>query len=243
MIFLFHFFFLQEGSFLNDSINLNNLRSSKMGFFKCLAYIGTGVGAVILAPVTGGGSLALAIGAMGTTTLAGVAIGAGVGATAAAIAHSGEKEAEAHAKGTAQGTKAGQANAEQKYLDKLSELSERFKSYQNFDSKLVGMYALGLATANADWVICPEEQEELDSLLVGIMAGHLPDEIKKTIAKLAEEPPTLEQALKFAKDANIPKQDIEDIIDLMTQADGQLTFYEKEFIAHWRKMSQSYTIA
>jgi hypothetical protein len=56
-----------------------------MGFFKCLAYVAGGVGAVILAPVTGGGSLALAIGALGTTTVAGAVIGAGIGATAAAI--------------------------------------------------------------------------------------------------------------------------------------------------------------
>lgn len=56
-----------------------------MSFVKSLAYVAAGVGAVILAPVTGGSSLALAIGALGTTTALGAAIGVGVGATAAAI--------------------------------------------------------------------------------------------------------------------------------------------------------------
>lgn len=49
--------------------------------FKSLAY----VGAVILAPATGGTSIAALIGTMGTTTAAGLAIGAGVGAAAAAV--------------------------------------------------------------------------------------------------------------------------------------------------------------
>jgi hypothetical protein len=52
---------------------------------KSLAYVAAGVGAVILAPATGGTSIAALIGAMGTTTAAGLAIGAGVGATAAAV--------------------------------------------------------------------------------------------------------------------------------------------------------------
>jgi hypothetical protein len=56
-----------------------------MSFVKSLAYVAAGIGAVVLAPVTGGSSLAVAIGAMGTTTALGAAIGVGVGATAAAI--------------------------------------------------------------------------------------------------------------------------------------------------------------
>lgn len=53
--------------------------------FKSLAYIAAGVGAVILAPATGGTSIAALIGTMGTTTAGGLAIGAGVGAAAAAL--------------------------------------------------------------------------------------------------------------------------------------------------------------
>jgi hypothetical protein len=53
--------------------------------FKSLAYVAAGVGAVILAPATGGTSIAALIGAMGTTTATGLAIGAGVGVAAAAV--------------------------------------------------------------------------------------------------------------------------------------------------------------
>lgn len=56
-----------------------------MSIVKSLAYIAAGVGAVVLAPVTGGSSLAIAIGAMGATTAAGAALGVGIGATAAAV--------------------------------------------------------------------------------------------------------------------------------------------------------------
>ncbi|MEI7796549.1 MAG: hypothetical protein WCI06_07935 [Methylococcaceae bacterium] len=61
------------------------LHGGIMSFVKSLAYVAAGVGAVVLAPVTGGSSLAVAIGALGTTTALGAAIGAGVGATAALV--------------------------------------------------------------------------------------------------------------------------------------------------------------
>ncbi len=56
-----------------------------MSFVKSLAYVAAGVGAVVLAPVTGGSSLAVLIGTMGTTTALGAALGISLGATAAAV--------------------------------------------------------------------------------------------------------------------------------------------------------------
>ena len=86
-----------------------------MGFFKALAYVAGGVGAVILAPVTGGSSIAVAIGALGTTTLAGAAIGAGIGATAAAIDYVSTAKEEARQQGLKEGAKAGKREAQRKY--------------------------------------------------------------------------------------------------------------------------------
>lgn len=214
-----------------------------MGFFKCLAYVGCGIGAVVLAPVTGGGSLAVAIGAMGTTTLAGAAIGAGVGATAAAVAHSVEGKEKAYTKGVKEGTRAGEYIASQQYEKKISQLGERFKRYQDADFKLVSMYALGLATANADGHICNEEQEELDAFVSGCMAGYLPDHIKATIGDLSKNPPTLEVAVEYAKKAGLSKEDITDIIDIVAGADGSVTYFEDQFIDRWKLMSQQYMVA
>lgn len=211
-----------------------------MGFFKCLAYVAGGVGAVILAPVTGGGSLALAIGALGTTTVAGAVIGAGIGATAAAIDHAASAKEKGYSQGAAAGSKAGERTAQQKYEKKMNDLTQRLNSYHDADLKLVGMYAIGLAIANADGNICDEEQEELDSFVSGCMAAHLPAHIKQTIASLSKNPPTLKQALKFAEEAKLPKQDIDDIIDVIAHADGVLHPKEKSFVKHWKKMSLEY---
>jgi hypothetical protein len=215
-----------------------------MGFFKALAYIAGGVGAVILAPVTGGGSIAAAIGVMGTTTTAGALIGASVGATAAAIDHSvsGKKEAysQGHSHGTNEGYKAGYATATTKYEQKVQELTTRLAGYHDLDKKLLAMYAVGLAAANADGDICQEEREELDYFVGGILSGHYPLHIKNTVTKLTKNPPTLEQALVFARDSKLPTKDIEDIIDLIINADGVVESEEVEFRKQWWAIASSY---
>jgi hypothetical protein len=218
-----------------------------MGFFKCLAYVAGGVGAVVLAPMTGGGSLALAIGAMGTTTAAGLAIGAGIGATAAAIDNAVTTKNEAydagHSHGHAEGVKSGERVAQQKYERKISDLSARLKSYYDADKKLVGMYAIGLAVANTDGEICQEEREELDAFVAGCMAGNLPPHIKEVIDSLSRTPPNLERALTFARDAQLPKQDIDDVIDIVANADGKIAPEEQDFIDRWDLMSRTYDFA
>lgn len=213
-----------------------------MGFFKCLAYVAGGVGAVILVPVTGGSSLALAIGALGTTTAAGAAIGAGIGATAAAMHHAASAKKEAYSQGSAAGVKTGERAAQQKYEKKINALTQRLKSYHDTDAKLVAMYAIGLAIANADGNICEEEREELDAFVGGCMAGHLPAHIMRTIESLSEKPPTLKRALEFAKEANLPKQDIDDIIDVIAHTDEVLHPKEASFIKRWEKISAEYEV-
>jgi uncharacterized tellurite resistance protein B-like protein len=211
-----------------------------MGFFKCLAYVAGGVGAVVLAPMTGGGSLAVAIGAMGTTTVAGAAIGASIGAAAAAVDHASSSSDKAYTRGVAAGSKAGEHAAQKKYEAKMAELTQRLQGYQDFDKKLVAMYAVGLAVANADGVICDDERRELDQFIAGCMASSLPAKVNESIAKLTEKPPTLSQALQFAKRAKLPKEDIDDIVDVIANADGFVNTHEEQFIARWKAMAASY---
>jgi len=211
-----------------------------MGFFKCLAYVAGGVGAVVLAPMTGGSSLAVAIGALGTTTAAGAAIGAGVGAAAAAIDHASSSREEAYQQGIEVGTKAGEAIAQTKYEKKVAAMAKRLQGYQDFDKKLVAMYAIGLSVANADGVICAEEREELDMFVAGCGSAHLSAAVKERIQKLTDRPPTLPQALQYARRAQLPKRDINDIIDVIANADGVVNPHEEKFIARWKSMASTY---
>ena len=214
-----------------------------MGFFKCLAYVAGGVGAVVLAPMTGGGSIALAIGAIGTTTAAGAVIGAGIGAAAAAVDHAASSKEASFNQGVAVGAKAGKQSAQKMYEQKISKLIKKLKSYHDTEEKILGMYAVGLAIANADGDICKEERDELDSFVCGCMSGHLPAHIKDTIELLSKKPPTLTRALKFAKDASVPKTDIDDIIDLIANADEVIHEKEAAFTKRWKKLSLTYEIA
>jgi tellurite resistance protein len=177
---------------------------------------------------------------MGTTTAAGAAIGAGIGAAAAAIDHAASSSDDAYNRGVAAGTKAGERAAQKKYEAKVAVLIERLRSYEDFNKKLVAMYAVGLAVANADGVICDEERRELDQFVAGCMAGSLPAKVNETIEKLTAKPPTLPQALQFAKRAKLPKADIDDVIDVMVNADGIVNAAEEKFIARWKAMSADY---
>jgi len=218
-----------------------------MGFFKCLGYVAAGVGAVVLAPATGGSSLALAIGALGTTTAAGAAIGLGVGATAAAIDHgitsSNDAKAEGIRQGRAEGYKAGEYASNQKYEAKIATLTERLKGYHDADQKLIGLFAVGLAMAQADGIICKEEEEELDAFVSGCMSSYRPQAVKDTISQLRASPPSLERALEFARNARLPKRDIDDVMDIVAQADGNISISEEMFIYRWKNMSDSYDFA
>jgi uncharacterized tellurite resistance protein B-like protein len=215
-----------------------------MSYFKYLAIVAGGVGAVVLAPVTGGSSIALAIGAFGTTTAAGAAIGAGVGAAAAAAVYASSSNDDAREEGKKQGfeegKKAGEKAAHEKYEQKMNKLTDRFQSYQNLESKIFAMYAMGLAMANADGNISKVEREELDAFVSGCLASSFPAHIKEEIAKLIKKPPSLEDALKFAHEAKLPKRDIDDIIDLIANADDEICESDKRFIAQWQSLSAQY---
>ena len=75
-----------------------------MGFWSTLGWVAAGVGAVAVAPMTGGGSIAALVGATGTLTAGGAALGAATGATVASLAAPDEDDvAEARSRGEESG--------------------------------------------------------------------------------------------------------------------------------------------
>jgi hypothetical protein len=136
--------------------------------------------------------------------------------------------------------KAAETNASKKHAQQVQELVEKFQRYYDFDEKLVALYAIGLATANADGKVSQEERNELDAFIGGMLSEHFPAHIRNLVIQLTEKPPTLEQALAFAKNAKLPKQDIDDIIDLIANADDEICEFDKRFIAQWQTISPNY---
>lgn len=197
-----------------------------MGFFKSLAYI---AGGAALAPFTGGTSLV-------------VGVAAGVAAKKA-TEYVSDKIEDGKNQARAEGLRAGERAAQSKYEKKLSALTDRLRNYHDLDNTIIGLYAIGLAVANADGHICAEERAEIDGFVAGCAAGSLPKHVKDTINKLIQSPPSLEKAVQFANDANLAKRDIQDVIDVVAMADGIVCEHEKAFIANWKKLAAELAIA
>lgn len=196
-----------------------------MGFFKSLAYI---AGGAALAPFTGGASL-----------VAGIAAGVAVKKTADYVS---DKIDERDDRIRSEAIKAGECQANNKYAQKVASLSERLKSYHDLDKKILGLYAVGLAVANADGHICEAELTEINGFVAGCAASSLPAHIKATIAELSVTPPSLERAVQFAIEANLSKDDINDVIDVVAMADGTVCEQEKAFIAKWERLATDLAI-
>ncbi len=196
-----------------------------MGLGKILAYtvggVALGVGAVAAAPFTGGGSL------FGVATLAGSLMGAGTIAAAAGTAAAvGGAGAYVARKENEEDEKLNQELAEQKLrADKLEEGIKKalstFQGDREYFNYIIGLTAIGLAMANADGEIAPEERRELEEFIGGIANSNYPPYVKQAINDLYENVPNLMTAMKYISKIN-PKnhETIRDLIKLVMMADN-----------------------
>ncbi len=196
-----------------------------MGLGKILAYtvggVALGVGAVAAAPFTGGGSL------FGAATLAGSLMGAGTIAAAAGTAAAvGGAGAYVARKENEEDEKLNQELAEQKLrADKLEEGIKKalstFQGDREYFNYIIGLTAIGLAMANADGEIAPEERRELEEFIGGIANSNYPPYVKQAINDLYENVPNLMTAMKYISKIN-PKnhETIRDLIKLVMMADN-----------------------
>ena len=165
---------------------------------------------------------------------------AGGVAVAGAVAYHINSKDEAYEDGKRAGASAGEALAQRKYKEKVEELTRRLRGYHDLEDKLLGMYAVGLAVAAADGEICEAERLEIDEFVTGCMRGKLPQHLQVAIVELATHPFGLTQALRYAAERKVPKQDIDDIIDVVAHADGDMHTLEKRFVTRWKKAAAGY---
>ncbi len=196
-----------------------------MGLGKILAYtvggVALGVGAVAAAPFTGGGSL------FGAATLAGSLMGAGTIAAAAGTAAAvGGAGAYVARKENEEDEKVNQELAEQKLrADKLEEGIKKalitFQGDREYFNYIIGLTAIGLAMANVDGEIAPEEARELEQFIGGIANSNYPPYVKQAIDDLYENVPNLMTAMKYISKIN-PKnhETIRDLIKLVMMVDN-----------------------
>jgi hypothetical protein len=196
-----------------------------MGLGKILAYTAggavLGVGAIAAAPFTGGGSL------FGAATLATSLMGVGtVAAAAGTAAAAGGAAAYMARKENEEDEKREEEIAKQKLrADKLEEGIKKalinFEGDREYFNYIIGLTAIGLAMANVDGEIAPEEARELEEFIGGIANSNYPTNVKQIIENLYENVPNLMTAMKYISKIN-PKnyETIRDLIKLVMMADN-----------------------
>lgn len=142
-----------------------------------------------------------------------------------------------------EGIRAGEFAAQREYEKRISDLTDRLQKYHDLDKTIIGLYAIGLAVANADGHICDKERAEIGDFVMGSAAESLPTHVRDAINKLTQFPPSLEKAVQFAIDANLTRSDIQDVIDVVAMADDNVCEHEKAFIEKWNKLATELEIA
>ena len=215
-----------------------------MAFGKILGFAALGVGAVALAPFTGGGSVAGAFTLAASLEGAALAVGGAAALGGAIGAASAIKEEEENAERRKFDKEKDEKLAEQakkieKFEEKLKELLKRFRGDKEYFNYIIAMTAMGISMANSDGEIDPAETQELEEFIGGIASSNYPKHIKREIDKLYKNPPTFNRALKYLKKVNYSNHEsIKEMLELIMEADGDIHPKEKAFLEAFNRKIQ-----
>jgi len=224
-----------------------------MSFLKSLGWAAAGVAAIVAAPVTGGASLAAIIGAAGTTTAAGAALGAlgGMAAKGVYDAATDEPDLASHYRKEAEVNKAAFTEAERKRKDEavcykadverlsttiadllvknvcmLDEL--RNLPFTHQESEL--MFSIAAAISYADYNTSREEIEAAMHAVSLLCAER--DGLSEMCNKLFNDPPTIDEAIEMIHGCN-NKHSLERlgfVLDMVAYADETATRAEQRLL-------------
>jgi len=216
-----------------------------MAIGKILGFAAIGVGAVALAPFTGGGSVAGAISLAASLEGAALAAGGAAALGGAIGAASAIKEEEENAERRKFDKEKNEKLAEQakrieKFEKELKEILNRFQGDKEYFNYIIAMTAMGISMANADGEIRPTEIQELEEFIGGIASSNYPQHIKEEIDKLYHNPPNFSTALKYLEQVNPSNFDsIREMLELVMEADGYIHPQEKAFLEAFNREIQN----
>ena len=200
-----------------------------MAFGKILGFAALGVGAIALAPFTGGGSVA------GAISLAASLEGAALAVAGAAAAGGAIGGAVGMASAKKEEEKDEEISKLKKKADKLEkalkEALNRFQGDKEYFNYIIAMTAMGVSMANSDGEISSKEIEEMEEFIGGIASSNYPKHIKSEIAKLYKNPPTFNTALEYLKKVNHSNyESIKEMLEIIMEADGCIHPKEKAYL-------------
>jgi len=203
--------------------------------WKIFAGIGVGIGAVALAPFTGGGSIAGAIALGEALTVGGAITGAVVGGVAGAVISDNDDNKVKNAK--EQGRQEGKAEASieiSKLKETLTILHRKNGATNDYFETLIAMESIAVATIAYNNINTMTKQEEISDLLRSLSNDTLPKQIKMKIDNIYRKPPEIEDALRLAKKSNLDIETCQYIILLTSEL---CNTNNDKFLTEWKKLA------
>lgn len=209
---------------------------------KVLGGAAIGVGAVALAPFTGGGSVAAGVSLMGSLAGAGaIATGAATaGVTAGKMMHKAEEERKEE-----QIKRAKEASFEDGMYEGMSKSEEeidRLRAYERIHRYIIGVTMFAYYVAKIDGEVSEEEQLEIDHDLSAFVDNHeIPKEILNKLHEISQMDKIVFSDVKvYLDDITVDTlakfdKDLQEIIE----ADGVIHPQEEKAQQIWRKYYES----
>jgi hypothetical protein len=136
--------------------------------------------------------------------------------------------------------KAGAASAERKYEEKLGAVYEKLRQSLAYEKHVLALFALGSAVASVDGKITADEKRDIEEFVAGVSAKGLPEAILADIRRLYENPPSVDQALIYIKASGVARDVVEDLVEVVIQADDYVAPEEWQFKLKWENYKKQY---
>ena len=119
----------------------------------------------------------------------------------------------------------------------LKETLQKLEDDKIYFQLLIALFAIGMATANADGEITNEELEELNEFVGGIANSKFPPHVKDMITRLRNNPPTFNTAMQYVKklETVVDMKMFEYVIELVARSDGYFSRDEKALLFAFKK--------
>ena len=129
---------------------------------------------------------------------------------------------------------------EKRFESALEKAAARIKDNDAYFRMLIAMQAVAQACAACDGEVSPDQQEQINELLLGMGAKWLPPQIRNALDALISQPPSLQEAFAIASQVGTDAQDLfQEIVRFVIYLDNQANDAEQQFLAHWVQLRAS----
>ncbi len=124
---------------------------------------------------------------------------------------------------------------------KLEKAAAIYEEQNRTNEFVVCLYAIGIAMAACDGHFDDEEASILKNCVLGASAAAMPSAMQAALAKLTQSPPSFDEALIYVEKLGPDAWPvIDDVLAVISQADGEVSASELEFLNKWQGYKTAY---